>query len=215
MENNYTSPLAKWSRILEIFIPAYMFGKSWGIADEKTVDLFRAEFPPFLIDAAQLLKRIIATDNENLQRLVATCAGALVGFLIICLFAAAMHYILGDRKYIDSLRFTSVTLIPIAVLNGTLSHVLKTILEGLGVQSTEALTQSALQSPWGYFVLNVCFYFTALWMLGKRTGVKRARRFGVVGAGIAFMVIYIACGLMITPGEWNELLPKLQQSMAH
>jgi hypothetical protein len=55
----------------------------------------------------------------------------------------------------------------------------------------------------------------ALWMLGRRTGVKRSRRWGVVGVGFAFMVLYLACGLMITPGEWNELLPKLQQSLAH
>jgi len=33
MENNYTTPLARWARILEIFIPGYMFGKSYGIAD--------------------------------------------------------------------------------------------------------------------------------------------------------------------------------------
>jgi len=215
MDNNYTSPLAKWSRILEIFIPGYMFGKSWGIADEKTVELFRAEFPPFLIDMAELLKGTLQTNNENLERLVATSAGAVVGFLIVVVLAIAMHYVLGDRKYIDSLRFTSVTLIPVALMNGTLSHVVKTILEGLGVQSTEALTKSALQSPWGYFVMNFIFYMIALWMLGRRTGVKRNRRWGVVGVGVAFMVLYLACGLMITPGEWNELLPKLQQSLAH
>jgi hypothetical protein len=33
--------------------------------------------------------------------------------------------------------------------------------------------------------------------------------------GIGFMVIYMALGLMISPGEWQALLPKLQQALAH
>jgi cytochrome bd-type quinol oxidase subunit 2 len=215
MVHNYTTPLARWARILEIFIPGYMFGKSWGIADEKTADLFRAEFPVFLINAAEFLKGILQTGNENLERLVATCAGAIVGFLIIVVLAIAIHFVLRDRKYIDSLRFTSVTLIPIAVMNGTLSHVMKTLLEGVDMQTTEALTQSALRAPWNYFYMNLAFYMIALWMLGRRTGVKRNRRWALIGVGLAFMATYLACGLMIMPGEWSELLPKLQQSLAH
>jgi flagellar biosynthesis/type III secretory pathway M-ring protein FliF/YscJ len=53
-----------------------------------------------------------------------------------------------------------------------------------------------------------------LWMLGRRTGVKRNRRWVVIGIGIAFMAVYIACGLMITPGEWEVLLPKLQAALS-
>lgn len=215
MEESYKTPLAKWARILEIFIPGYMFGKSWGIADERTVELFRAQFPAFLIDMAEFFKGFMETDSKPVELFASTVAGAIVGFLIIAIFAILMHYVLRDRKYIDSLRFTSVTLIPIAVLNGTLSHGVKTLVENLGTQSTEALTRSALQTPWTYFVLNFVFYMIALWMFGRRTGVKRKRRFGVLGLGIAFMVLYLACGLMITPGEWSELLPKLQASLAH
>jgi hypothetical protein len=215
MAGSYTTPLAKWARMLEIFIPGYMFGKSWGIADKKTVELFRAEFPSILIDMAEYLKQMLHTDNHNLELLISTVAGAIVGFIVIVVLAVFMHFALGDRKYIDSLRFTSVTLIPIAVLNGTLSHVLKTLLEGMGTQTTEALTKSALQSPWGYFVLNFVFYMVALWMLGRRTGVKRNRRWAVIGVGVSFVGLYLACGLMIMPGEWSQLLPKLQQSLAH
>ena len=40
MTDTYKTPWARVARILEIIIPAYMLGKSWGIADEKTVDLF-------------------------------------------------------------------------------------------------------------------------------------------------------------------------------
>jgi hypothetical protein len=214
MSNNYKTPLARIARALEIFIPGYMFGKSWGIANERTVDLFRAEFPSFLIDMAEGIKGLITTHNENLERLVATVAGAAVGFVVILVLAVAMHFVMGDRKYIDSLRFTAVTLIPIAVFNGTLSHVLQTLLENLGTKDADALTSSALYSPWGFFVLNFIFYLTALWMLGQRTGVKRRRRWGVVAVGVAFVALYLAGGLMITPGEWEVLLPKLQQSYA-
>jgi hypothetical protein len=214
MANNYTTPLARWARVLEIFIPGYMFGKAYGIADDKTVDLFRAEFPAFLINAAEALKGILQTSNENLERFFTNTAGAVIGFVIIALLAIVMHFVLRDRKYIDSLRFTSVTLLPIAVLNGTLSHAVKTLVENMGTQTTEALTRSALEGPRNYIILNFFFYMICLWMLGRRTGVKRNRRWVVIGVGIAFMAVYIACGLMITPGEWEVLLPKLQAALS-
>ena len=215
MENKYTTPLATWARFLEIFIPAYMFGKSWGIATEVTVDLYRAAFPPFLIDAAEALKGMLHTTNENLERLVSTSAGALVGFLVIMILAFFMHLVLRDRKYIDSLRFTSVTLIPLAVMNGTLSHLTNTLLESLGMgQSVEALTQSALEGPRGQIIMFCIFYMTSLWMLGIRTGVKGWHRWGAIAVGIGFLVAYFACGLMITAGEWEGLIPKLQGALA-
>ena len=180
MTNNYTTPLARWARVLEIFIPGYMFGKAYGIADDKTVDLFRAEFPAFLINAAEALKGILQTSNENLERFFTNTAGAVIGFVIIVLLAIVMHFVLRDRKYIDSLRFTSVTLLPIAVLNGTLSHAVKTLVENMGTQTTEALTRSALEGPRNYIILNFFFYMICLWMLGRRTGVKRNRRWIII-----------------------------------
>ena len=215
MENNYTTPLARWARALEIVIPGYMFGKSYGIADEKTVDLFRAQFPAFLINLAEYLKTIFQTDNENLQRFVTNTAGAVIGFSLIAILAIVMHIVLRDRKYVDTLRFTAVTLLPIAVLNGTLSHAVKTLVENMGTQTVEALTNSAIQGPRNYIVLNFCFYMICLWMLGRRTGVVRTRRWAVICVGIAFMAIYLASGLMITAGEWQILLPKLQAALAH
>ena len=56
VEERYITPLAKWSRVLEIFIPGYMFGKAWGIANAQTVDLYRVIFPSFLIDMAEGMK---------------------------------------------------------------------------------------------------------------------------------------------------------------
>ena len=215
MSNNYTTPLAKWARFLEIFIPAYMFGKSWGIATDITVDLYRAAFPSFLINAAEALKVMLHTTNENLERLVATSAGAFVGFLVIIILAIAMHLVLRDRKYIDSLRFTSVTLIPLAVMNGTLSHLTNTLLESLGMgQSVEALTKSALEGPRGQIAMFCVFYMTSLWMLGIRTGVKGWHKWGVIAVGLGFLIAYFACGLMITAAEWEVLLPKLQAALA-
>jgi len=215
MENNYTTPLARWARILEIFIPGYMFGKAYGIADEKTVDLFRAEFPAFLIDTAQSLKGMLHTENQNLERFITNTAGAVIGFLLIAILAIVMHLVLRDRKYLDSLRFTAVTLLPIAVLNGTLSHAVKTLVENMGTQTVDALTKSALEGPRNYIILNFCFYMICLWMLGRRTGVIRTRRWGIICVGIAFMAIYIASGLMITASEWQVLLPKLQEALSH
>jgi len=215
MENTYTTPLAKWSRILEIFIPGYMFGKAWGIATEKTVDLYRAAFPAFLIDGAESLKDVLHTTNANIERLVATSAGALIGFAVIFALGAIMFMVLRDRKYIDAVRFTSVTMIPIAVMNGTLSHLTNTLLETLGMgESVDTLTKSALEGPRGQVIMFCVFYFTCLWMMGKRTGVKGWRRYGVLGVGLLFVGAYFMCGLMITADEWQILLPKLQATLA-
>ncbi len=111
---------------------------------------------------------LIKTDNAALERLFSTCSGALVGFLVILILGAVMHFVLGDRKYIDSLRFTSITLIPLAVMNGTLSHVTNTLLETLGGGETiESLTKSAVDSPRGQIQMFCVFYMLALWMMAK------------------------------------------------
>ena len=215
MEDTYKTPLAKIARFLEIFIPGYMFGKAWGIAHESTLDLYRATFPPFLIDLAEAMKKIIDTDSHSLQLLFSTMAGAVIGFIVIMVLGLVMHFVLKDRQYVDSLRFTSITLIPLAVMNGTLSHVSNTILDSLGGgESTEALTKSALQSPRGQIALFCVLYVISIWMFGKRTGVKGWRRYGVIVVGIGFLAAYFVCGLSITTSEWSVLLPKLQAAMA-
>jgi cytochrome bd-type quinol oxidase subunit 2 len=217
MTVNYTTPLAKWARILEIIIPAYMFGKSWGVANEKTVDLFRAQFPSFLIDTVEYLKAMVETDSAPLQRCIATYAGAFLGILVVAVLAIAIHFILGDRKFIDSLRFTSLTLIPIAMLNGMLSHVVKTILENVDAASatSEALEKAVVDTSWNYFYLNFIFYVIALLIMCRRTEVQRSRRWGVLAVGGCFVAVYIGCGLMIMPAEWAELQPKLMKALNH
>ena len=214
MADNYTTPLARAARIMEIIIPCYMFGKSWGIADEKTVDLFRAMFPAFIVNMAEFFKGIMHTDNMNIQRFFSTVSGAIVGFMVVAILALIMHLVLRDRKYLDTLRFTAVSLFPIAGLNGTLSHAIKTLVENLGTQAPDALYASTVSSSQGNLALDGFFYLTAMWFLARRTGVKRSKRVGVVCVGIAFMVIYIGLGLMISPAEWQALLPKLQQALA-
>jgi hypothetical protein len=210
-EERYITPLAKWWRVLEIFIPGYMFGKAWGIANEHTVDLYRAIFPGFLIDMAEGMKGwLIQTDSAPLERLFSTCSGALVGFLVILVLGVFMHFALGDRKYIDSLRFTSITLIPLAVMNGTLSHVTNTLFETLGGGETiETLTKSAVDSPSGQIKMFCVFYMLAIWMLAKRTGVIGKRRWFVLLVGIGFLAAYFYLGLGITPQEAAEVLPKM------
>jgi len=142
-------------------------------------------------------------------------SGAIVGFVVVALLALVMHLVLRDRKYINSLRFTAVSLIPIAVLNGTLSHAIKTLVENMGTQTADALYASTVSSSQGNILIDGTFYLTAMWMMGRRTGVSKGRRYGVVGVGIGFMVIYMALGLMISPAEWQALLPKLQQALAN
>lgn len=210
VQERYITPLAKWSRLLEIFIPGYMFGKAWGIANAETVDLYRVIFPPQLINMAEGMKGLITTDSAALERLFSTCSGALVGFLVILILGAVMHLVLGDRKYVDSLRFTSITLIPLAVMNGTLSHVTNTLIETLGGGETiEALTKSAVDSPRGQIQMFCVFYMLAIWMFAKRTGVIGWRRYGVLGVGIVFLAVYFALGLGITPMEAADILPKM------
>jgi hypothetical protein len=215
MEDTYKTPLAKIARFLEIFIPGYMFGKAWGIAHESTVDLYRAMFPPVLINIAESMKKIIDTDSHAMELLFSTMSGAVIGFIVIMVLGLVMHFVLNDRRYVDSLRFTSITLIPLAVMNGTLSHVSNTVLDSLGGgESAEALTNSALQSPRGQIALFCVLYVISIWMFGKRTGVKGWRRYGVLVVGIGFMAAYFLFGLSITTSEWTVLLPKLQAAMA-
>ena len=211
LEEKYITPLAKWARLLEIFIPGYMFGKAWGIANAQTVDLYRVIFPPFLINMAEYMKHsLMVTDNAALQRLLATCFGALVGFAVIFVLGVFMHLVLRDRKYIDSVRFTAITLIPLAVMNGTLSHLTNTILESLGGGETiEALTKSAVDGPSGQIKMFCVFYMLAIWFFGKRAGVIGRKRYYVLLVGIAFLAVYFACGLGITPMEAADVLPKM------
>jgi hypothetical protein len=211
----YRTPLASLARGLEIFIPGYMFGKSWGIANEHSVELFRAEFPAFLIDMCEGIKALIGIEAGHLGRLVSTSAGALVGFAVIFILAAVMHVVMADRKYIDSVRFAAVTLIPLAVMNGTLSHVLQTTLENFTASSIESITASALNVPWQFFYMFSAFYLLGIWMLGRRTGVKFYRRWALVAVGAMFVAIYLASGLMIMPQEWETLLPHLVENLSH
>jgi len=210
-EERYITPLAHWARVLEIFIPGYMFGKAWGIANEHTVEIYKVIFPEFLIKMAEGMKEVlIKTDSEPLQRLFSTCSGALVGFLVILILGAVMHFVLGDRRYIDSLRFTSITLIPLAVMNGTLTHLTNTLFETLGGGETiESLTKSAVDAPRGQIAMYCVFYMLALWIMGKRTGVVGKRRWFVLLTGVGFLAVYFALGLGITANEAAEVLPKL------
>ncbi|HEX3045222.1 MAG TPA: hypothetical protein VHY08_10725 [Bacillota bacterium] len=202
-------PLAKWARLLEIIIPIYMLGKSWGIASEETLPLFKAQFPAFLIQATEFLKQMFPASSIYVQRLVATTSGALIALAVVLVFALINHHILGDRRFVDSLRFTSVSLIPIALLNGTLSHGLQTLMENVH-QSVESLKASAVYSSWGYLALNLFFYLMAIWMLGGRTGIIPKKRVRLLWAGIGLVVLYLLAGLMIIPGEWEQLLPQLK-----
>jgi hypothetical protein len=215
LEQKYITPLAKWARVLEIFIPGYMFGKAWGIANATTLELYRVTFPTFLIDMAEKMKGLIVTNSAPLQRLFSTCSGALVGFLVILALGAIMHLVLHDRKYFDSLRFTAITLIPLAVMNGTLTHLTNTIFESLGGgESIESITQSAVDGPRGQIAMYCVFYMLALWMMGKRTGVIGWRRYGVLLVGVGFLAVYFAAGLGITQAEWTVALPKIQAAIA-
>ena len=209
-EERYTTPFAKWSRLLEIFIPGYMFGKAWGIANEHTVDLYRVIFPSFLINIAEYMKTLADISSPSLARFYATSAGALVGFGGIFILGLVMHFVLGDRKYIDSLRFTSITLIPLAVMHGLLTHVTNTIFESLGgAQTIESLTKAAVDSPSGQIYMFCVFYLLALWMMAKRTGVAGKRRWFVLLVGIGFIAVYLSMGLGIDSKEAAEILPKM------
>jgi hypothetical protein len=75
--------LARWSRVLEIIIPAYMLGKSWGIAEGKNIELFRMQFPSFLIDATEFLKDLMSVKSEYLMRFIATTSGAVIALAVI------------------------------------------------------------------------------------------------------------------------------------
>lgn len=200
------SSLAWWARVMEIIIPAYMFGKSWGMAQEKNIELFRMQFPSFLIDATESLKGLFTVESEYLMRFIATTSGALIALFVMIALAIFIHLILNDRKFVDSLRFTAVTIIPLAVLNGLLSHVLQTILDNIAIQSIASMKMSILYMPWGFLVMTLAFYLIALWVMGRRTGVSPKKRWLLIGVGLGFVAVYVAGGLMISPNEWQMLI---------
>lgn len=216
MENQYTTPFAKWARIFEIIIPIYMFGKSWAMFDERTVQLFQAVFPKFLVDGAVTIRSFLETGGEAFGRFVATYAGTVLGLVVVGLLAVVMHLVLRDRKFIDTLRLTSVTLLPLAIMNGTLSHVMKTYLENIDAASAtpEALEQAVVTASNNYFYLFTLFYIIALWVMPRRTGVQGWKRWAVVAVGLLFIVAYVQAGLLIDAGEWAALAPQLMESLA-
>jgi len=200
----YNASLARWSRVLEIIIPIYMFGKSWGAAAPNNIALFRAQFPVFLVDACEVLKGLLKCNSEHMMKFISTNIGALLGFVIVLLLSVIIHFTLKDRKFIDSMRFTSVTLIPIAVLNGLLSHGVQTLVNNS--QSLEILKIGALYAPWIYVVFNYVFYMIALWKMAERTGVRENKIKILLGIGTIFVAAYLLSGLLITPREWDNLL---------
>jgi len=216
MENQYTSPFAKWARIFEIIIPIYMFGKSWAMFDERTVQLFQAVFPKFLVDGAVTIRSFLETGGEAFGRFVATYAGTVLGLVVVALLAVVMHLVLRDRRFIDTLRLTSVTLLPLAIMNGTLSHVMKTYLENIDAASAtpEALEQAVVSASNNYFYLFTLFYIIALWVMPRRTGVQGWKRWAVVAVGLLFIVAYVQAGLLIDASEWAALAPQLMESLA-
>ena len=161
------------------------------------------------------MKKILITGSAGFigfhamrRRFFKRAAFFLVGSILA--LGLVMHFILRDRKYIDSLRFTAITLIPLAVMHGTLTHVTKTIIESLGGGETiEAMTVAAVDSPRGQIQMFCVFYMLALWMMAKRTGVYGKRRWFVLLVGVGFLVVYFALGLGITNMEAAEVLPKL------
>ena len=216
MEKQYTTPFAQWARIFEIIIPIYMFGKSWAMFDERTVQLFQAVFPTFLVDGAVTIRSFLETGGEAFGRFVATYAGTLLGLVVVALLAVVMHLVLRDRRFIDTLRLTSVTLLPLAIMNGTLSHVMKTYLENIDAASAtpEALEQAVVSASNNYFYLFTLFYIIALWVMPRRTGVQGWKRWAVVAVGLLFIVAYVQAGLLIDAGEWAALAPQLMESLA-
>jgi hypothetical protein len=216
MENQYTTPFARWARIFEIIIPIYMFGKSWAMFDERTVQLFQAVFPKFLVDGAVTIRSFLETGGEAFGRFVATYAGTLLGLVVVALLAVVMHLVLRDRKFVDTLRLTSVTLLPLAIMNGTLSHVMKTYLENIDAASAtpEALEQAVVTASNNYFYLFTLFYIIALWVMPRRTGVQGWKRWAVIAVGLLFIVAYVQAGLLIDAGEWAALAPQLMESLA-
>ena len=216
MENQYTTPFARWARIFEIIIPIYMFGKSWAMFDERTVQLFQAVFPTFLVDGAVTIRSFLETGGEAFGRFVATYAGTLLGLVVVALLAVVMHLVLRDRKFVDTLRLTSVTLLPLAIMNGTLSHVMKTYLENIDAASAtpEALEQAVVTASNNYFYLFTLFYIIALWVMPRRTGVQGWKRWAVIAVGLLFIVAYVQAGLLIDAGEWAALAPQLMESLA-
>ena len=216
MDNQYISPFARWARLFEIIIPIYMFGKSWAMFDEKTVELFQAVFPKFLVDGAITIRGFLETGGEAFGRFVATYAGTFMGLVVVVILAIVMHLVLRDRKFIDTLRLTSVTLLPLAIMNGTLSHVMKTYLENIDAASAtpEALEQAVVKASNNYFYLFSLFYLTALFMMSRRTGTLGWKKWAVVGVGVIFLIIYVQAGLLIDAGEWAQLAPKLMEALA-
>jgi hypothetical protein len=107
--------------------------------------------------------------------------------------------------------------VPLAVLNGTLSHGMQTLLHSaMDPSSTESsLKNAAVNAPNGQIFIFTVFYLFAIFMLARRTGVRRAKRWALVGVGVGFMVVYFLAGLTITETEWVILLPKLQQAVTH
>jgi cell division protein FtsW (lipid II flippase) len=92
---------------------------------------------------------------------------------------------------------------------------MQTLLHSLDESATESqLHNAAVNAPNGQIVIFGVFYLFAIFMLARRTGVRRAKRWVLVGVGVLFMVVYLAAGLTITGAEWDVLYPQLQQLSA-
>ncbi len=147
--------LGFWTRSaiwLELIIPGYFFGKTFGTSDAKFRFLDQFMYPPLFIKICGYFRDLPL--GHYTGRFLAVLAGALIGVLWALLIGVFYKWVLKDWSYSKAARVGSLAFILIALMTGFMSDMFcESIGMGLRIDEKppEELVGKCLVQDYGSF----------------------------------------------------------------
>jgi hypothetical protein len=119
---------------LELIIPGYFFGKTFGTADAKYRFLDQFMYPPFFINICGYFRDLPV--GHYTGRFLGVIAGAMIGVLWALLMGVFYKWVLKDWAYSKAARIGSMAFILIALMTGFMSDMFNESI-GMGLRIDE------------------------------------------------------------------------------
>ncbi|MCP4716191.1 MAG: hypothetical protein GY868_13825 [Deltaproteobacteria bacterium] len=104
---------------LELAVPGYFFGKTFGTADAKFRFIDNLMYPRMFMDFCGYFRDM--TDSYYLGRFYGVFSGAVLGVLVALLIGVFYKWVMKDWAYAKAARIGAVSFILIALLTGFMS----------------------------------------------------------------------------------------------
>lgn len=110
-----------WTRSavwLELLIPGYFFGKTFGTSDAKYRALDQFMYPDAFIKLTGIFRDMLPPDFYYTSRFLGVFSGAMIGIIWALLLGLCYKWVLKDWSYAKAARIGSMAFILIALLTG-------------------------------------------------------------------------------------------------